>query len=294
MKKFFIPLINFLMFCSQPSENHSEENRPIGVDTTPPQKIVKLVFIHHSVGRNWLETGNGNLGKQLNENNYYVNECYYGWDEHPDTAHYEVMGDHTDTEDWPYWFNDVVMPSVYKTESHPSYTNNIENPGGENEIVMFKSCYPNSDVGATIEDEKEIYNILLDYFKEHPDKMFILITPPPMISISHPEKTRELCNWLCDYENGWLAEYPCKNVFVFDLYNVLTDPNNHHWVKDGEIQHIVSDNPVDPEHPNELYYYEGNDNHPTPEGNRKATEEFIPLLNAYYHIWQEWLEVKQR
>ena len=257
------------------------------VDTSPPERVVKLVFIHHSCGRNWLETGNGDLGDSLNANNYFVSECYYGWDEHPDTAHYSVMGDHTDTEDWPYWFNDVVMPSVYKSNSHPSYDNKIPDPGGENEIIMFKSCFPCSYVGESIEDEKAIYNALLDYFRQHPEKMFVLVTPPPMITIENSHLTRELTNWLCDYENGWLKDYPLNNVFVFDFYNVLTDPNNHHRVEDGEIQHIVSDNPVDPEHPDELYYYSGSDNHPTPEGNRKSTEEFVPLLNAYYHMWKQ-------
>ncbi len=47
-------------------------------------------------------------------------------------------------------------------------------------MIMFKSCYPNSDVGYGIDDEKAIYNSLLPYFEDHPDKMFVLITPPPM------------------------------------------------------------------------------------------------------------------
>ena len=178
------------------------------------------------------------------------------------------------------------MPSVYNSNSHPSYTNRIPDPGGENEIVMFKSCYPNSYVGESIDDEMAIYDSLLDYFKEHPEKMFILITPPPMIQIDNNQLTRQLTNYLSDRENGWLKDYPLNNVFVFDFYNVLTDPNNHHYVKDGAIQHIVSSNPVDPAHPNELYYDSDGDNHPNAEGNMKATEEFIPLLNAYYHMWK--------
>ena len=63
-------------------------------------------------------------------------------------------------------------------------------------MIMFKSCFPNSEVGSDISDEKAVYNSLLPYFQAHPDKMFVLFTPPPMQSISHPAKTRELCNWL--------------------------------------------------------------------------------------------------
>lgn len=283
-----ILFILFIVSCGSNGTNWNGDQITViaeNVDTSPPAETIKLVFIHHSCGRNWLVDNNGELGKRLNENNYYVTECYYGWDDHPPEAHYDVMGDHTNTEDWPYWFNDVVMPSVYANEEHPNYENRIPNPGGENVIIMFKSCYNNSYVGDSIEDEKEIYNSLLEYFSQHPDKLFILITPPPMIHIQNNELTRELCNWLVS-PNGWLRDYELKNVAVFDFYNILTDPNNHHHVEDGRIVHIVSINPVDPEHPNELYYYSGSDNHPTKEGNLKATEEFIPFLNAVYNIWK--------
>ena len=286
-------LLLMLVGCTTSDEN-SNNNTPgkyvfsKAVDTTMPGAVVKLIFIHHSCGANWLADGNGNLGKTLNENNFYVTECYYGWDDHPDSAQYETMGDHTDTEDWQYWFNDIVMPSVYKTTGNNTYTNKIDDPGGENEIIMFKSCFPNSDVGGSIEDEKSLYKALLSYFEKHTDKLFILITPPPMIDISNNDKTRELTNWLINYDTGWLSTYTKGNVWVFDFYNVLTDPNNHHWVNGGYIEHIVSDSPVDSKHPNELYYDSDGDDHPNTEGNQKSTKEFVPLLKAYYNLWKSY------
>lgn len=54
---------------------------PTGVqadDAAPPDKTVKLVFIHHSCGENWLSDGNGNLGKTLDQNNYFVSDTNYG------------------------------------------------------------------------------------------------------------------------------------------------------------------------------------------------------------------------
>lgn len=118
--------------------------------------------------------------------------------------------------------------------------------------------------------------------------MFILVIPPPEIVINSEELTRELTNWLVDYENGWLSEYPYFNVQPFDYYNVLTDPNNHHMVEGDSVVHVISSDPVDADHPNELYYYTGTNNHPTSEGHQKATEEYLPLLNAYYNLWQEY------
>lgn len=35
-----------------------------------------------------------------------------------------------------------------------------------------------------------------------------------------------------------------------------------------------------------LYYASGGDDHPSPVGNRTATDELVPLLNVAYHRWQ--------
>lgn len=222
------------------------------VNTSAPSTTVKIIFIHHSVGQNWLTSGNGNLGTTLCNYNYYVSDSNYGWSAVPGDG----IGDRTDTVNWPEWFTDVKMPYVYTYYSkNSSYTNTKSDSGGQNEIIMFKSCFPNSDVGDSMDDEKSIYNSLLSYFQSHTTKMFVLIVPPPQITISYPAKTRELANWLVNTSTGWLAGYSGNNVFVFDFYNVLTDPNKHHRVNSsGHIEHIITSSPARPAHPNELYY----------------------------------------
>jgi len=171
------------------------------------------------------------------------------------------------------------MPYVYANSSHYDYANVIADPGGENEVIMVKSCFPNSEVGDSIADEQEIYNGLLAYMADHTDKMFILVIPPPEIDILSAELTRQVSNWLADRENGWLADYPHNNVYAFDYYNILTHADNHHWVVDSYESHEVN-NPN-----NELYYPTG-DSHPSSAGHQKATAEFIPLLNGWYHLWK--------
>ena len=247
------------------------------IDTSPPTSTVKLVFIHHSCGSNWLANGNGNLGTNLNSNNYYVTETYYEWDAEPG----DDLGDHTDTTDWPLWFNETKMPYVYSNNSHYAYTNTISDPGGENEIIMFKSCFPNSEVGDSIDDEKAIYNSLLPYFEAHTNKLFILITPPGEEVVSSYVKTKELCDWLVDQENGWLASYTGNNVKVFDFYGVLSEVGSHHRVISGDIEHTY-----DPSYDGISPYHDGDD-HPNATGNQKATAEFILLLNVYYNQWSE-------
>ena len=60
---------------------------------TPPAQPVRLIFIHHSTGENWLADGNGGLGVALRDNNYFVSDTNYGWG--PDS-----IGDATDIGNW--------------------------------------------------------------------------------------------------------------------------------------------------------------------------------------------------
>lgn len=250
------------------------------LNTNKPSHKVKLVFIHHSCGSNWLADGDGNLAKTLNQNNYYVSECTYGWDAAADDG--ITLGDNTNTDQWKLWFNNKQMPYVYKHAS--AYYNRIANPGGENEVVMFKSCFPCSEVGNSITDEKAEYNSLLPYFAAHQNRFFVLVTPPGEARVSSYILTRQLCNWLVDRQNGWLKNYSTGNVMVFDFYSVLSETGSHHRVVGDHIEHVYSSNydGISPYHTN------GGDDHPDFTGNQKATSEFVPLLNYYYNLWKSY------
>ena len=72
---------------------------------------------------------------------------------------------------------------------------------------------------------------------------------------------------------------------VFDFYNVLTGPNNHHRLVGGVETHPVTAGM------NSAYYRSGEgDDHPNVAGSQKATAEFVPMLNAFYHRWQARLQ----
>ncbi len=284
-----------------------------GIDTTPPASPVKLIFIHHSTGENWLNDGNGGLGLALRDNNYFVSDTNYGWG--PDG-----IGDNTDIGHWWLWFagpSSATYMSALYTEygQHSSYSRLATDPGGQNEIVMFKSCFPNSALGGspddppttgsnplrgqgagseyhTVGNAKGIYNDILAYFQAHPEKLFVVIAAPPLAegatTAEQAVNARAFNNWL---HRDWLASYPYKNVVVFDFYNVLTsnggdaDVNdlgqqsgNHHRVFESALQHrqgVASD----------LLAYPTGDSHPSQAGNLKATGEFAALLNVAYNAW---------
>ncbi len=267
----------------------------------PPDHVVKLIFIHHSTGGNWLadpsenELG-GDLGRALMENNYYVSATNYGWG--PDS-----IGDATDIPNWLDWFrgpnSETYLNALY-TESGQnfgdfgSWPRLSNDPGGENEIVMFKSCFPNSDLEGNPDDPpdpegwlsvrhaKYVYNEILKYFAARPDKLFIIITAPPLsagnTTPEHAANARAFNNWLVE---DWLAEnsYPYNNVAVFDFYNILTDRDAHYRYHNGQIERILGDH--------NTLAYPSSDDHPSKAGNQKATEEFVPLLNIFYYRWQE-------
>ena len=279
----------------------------------PPASTPKLIFIHHSCGENWLADDDGGLGIALRDAGYFVSDTNYGWGPVCEDCEecWGAIGDCTDTLHWDNWFSDsgsdVVLGALYAEFGQASWYSRCEDPdpARENEIILFKSCYPNSNLSGSPEDPpaangeelsvgraKAMYLEVLAYFATRQDKLFVAITAPPVAaddSWEDPANARAFNDWLV---NSWLADYPHANVAVFDFYNVLTsnggDPytndadseaGNHHRWWDGAVQHTQTVH-------SDLAAYGGGDSHPTSAGNRKATAEFLPLLNVYYHRWQ--------
>jgi hypothetical protein len=279
------------------------------VDTAPPVSPVKLVFIHHSTGEAWLADGHGGLGIALRDNRYFVSDTNYGWGP-------SGIGDRTDIGDWWSWFRGPSSPtylSALYAESGQNcgYSRLAADPGGPNAIVMFKSCYPNSQLSGpyspipdiaddplkgqggqggdfTVANAKGIYRDLLGYFGAHTDKLFVAVVAPPVASPDTPGG-RALADWLVD---DWLDGYTAGNVLVFDYYDVLSsktgggasdvglETGNHHRVWNGAVQHKTDDGA------DRLAYPSGGDSHPNAAGDQKATAEFVPLLNAAYNAWK--------
>ena len=234
------------------------------------EQPVKLIFIHHSTGENWLTDGYGDLGRTLGENNYFVSDTNYGWGP-------IGIGDRTDIPNWIEWFASDETPTYMNAlfnegGQNSSYTRSLFDPGGENEIIMFKSCFPNSDLygnpndppgdyeDITVSGAKYVYNTILQYFATRPDKLFIAITAPPLSDSTNAVNARAFNNWLV---NDWLAGYEGSNVVVFDFYDVLTGPSG-----------------------GDTLYYPSDDDHPSAEGSRVAAEAFVPQLNDAYNWWQ--------
>jgi hypothetical protein len=291
------------------------------LNPNPPAGPVKLIFIHHSSGENWLADDNGGLGLALMQNNYFVSDTNYDWGP-TDPELGDKIGSHTDTGNWWNWFlgpnRGRVLAAVFtESQPHAAYTRLDQDPGGENQIVMFKSCFPNSALGGnpddlpaagpnplygqdassdaqTVANAKGIYRDLLKYFATRPDKLFVAVTAPPLFeSDTSPEQAanaRAFNLWLVQ---DWLRGYTQNNVAVFDFYNVLTSnggdiehndlgaaTGNHHRFRNGVIEYVTGQGL------NTSAYAVAGDSHAKPAGNQKATGEFVALLNIFYHRWR--------
>jgi hypothetical protein len=252
-----------------------------------PVYAENFVFIHHSVGSGLLSGGmyDAVLAKTYVDN---VHDITYDTDMDPDAGRpdslADVPGDLTDMNHWILWFNDYLNG----VRSHQCAT-------GFNQIIMFKSCFPNSDVSAdgtepgdpfswdrtvanyravfrhpsgagnTYTYEGATYRALADVFAAHPDILFIPVTAPPLTfdgtTDANAHRARVFNNWL---KNDWLSAYNAahpglRNVAVFDLFDVLAYPDNYAL------------------HPNRLreeYGGASGDAHPNEAGNTAAVEVF--------------------
>jgi uncharacterized repeat protein (TIGR01451 family) len=253
-----------------------------------------LVFIHHSCGKGWLDNSlhNALLAKDYIDER---NDIYYDTDVEPDPGRPDsltygsivVPGDQTGMRHWIRWFNDYLGG----VRSHDAAT-------GYNRIIMFKSCYPISNIssdgtepgdpfvspqtlanyravyrhpdgpGNTYSDDGYTYKPLEDVFAENPDVLFIPVTAPPLhyaptdaTTDENAHRARVFNNWL---KNDWLASYNAahpglNNVAVFDWFDVLTYPDDH------------------ASHPNRLraeYGGESGNSHPNSTANSDSTQVF--------------------
>lgn len=260
-----------------------------------PDANLDLLFVHHSVGGQLLadpgstrdladsihsthENGGG-LRRLLSAEGYAVHEVSYG----------SALGENTDLFDWLPKFQtkmDAILRARFNDEKLSD---------GDNDVVLFKSCYPNNRfVGMgqapgnaagpelTVWNARATFSKLLEEFKKQPNKLFVYLTAPPNapgfgkepllkvvakkalgkpttaeVMAERARLAREFNSWVAA-PDGWLKGYPLKNVVVFDYYDVLTG---------GESNFLA--------YPSG----DGSDSHPTTEGQQRAAKAFVPFLN---------------
>ncbi len=218
----------------------------------------RLVFLHHSCGQNWLADG---LKDSLLAAGVSVQSVTYGC----------PLGEDTDMNHWvPKFTNN--MNEIIRFDN---LTADNLSPDAEADIIMFKSCYPNSDItsdGANIGNPVEAVKTLSNYratfdslqtlFAQHPEKKFLYITAPPLVpSATNPEnaaRAREFNNWVkTEFVNQYRQQTGLDNFYVFDFFDFLADSDN-----------VLKQD----------FRRSENDSHPNRKGNLSATKTFMQFL----------------
>ncbi len=250
-------------------------------------RTTDAVFIHHSCGSNWLSNS---LNEALISRPYIGerNDIYYGVDVSPDTGRPDSLGptpgENTNMNHWILWFND--------------YLGGVKEHGsGTNGIIMFKSCYPISNIGSdgsepgdpfsgsqTLTNYKAVfrhpsgpgnaytqggytYKPLEDVFAANPGTLFVFVVAPPLCNgctdDDNAHRARVFANWVKgEWLSGYNADHPAaKNVIVYDFFDTLANPDDA-----ASYPNRLRDEFTGPN---------AGDSHPNSAGNWRATEVFM-------------------
>jgi len=206
-----------------------------------------VIFLHHSTGRALIAEGNvrpllTKLGYRFWDHGYN-HEGLVRPDGTPTHASYRIPGNrgqgNTDVDGLAKLFMQPVT-------NPPS---NAFSRLLQHEVIVFKSCFPNSAIKSDEMQEQfqAWYLQMRDVMDQHPDRIFILVTSPPLhpmaTNADEARRARAIANWLKSDE--YLAGHP--NVFVFDFFDLLADP----FTNTLRAEYQLSPNEPD-SHPNRL------------------------------------------
>ena len=219
--------------------------------------FTNIIFIHHSVGNNLIHQGN--LREQFLQMGYdFWDQDYmvYGLtkpDGLPAGYSYDIPGDNTDINGYAA----IFQQPVYGVQV------NAFSALLQHEVIIFKSCFPNSqiEIDDVLEQRKQEYLTIRQAIDQHTDHIFFLITSPPLNPVETDQasafRARELTNWLASPE--FTDGHP--NLFVFNFFDLLAESDPA--AADANMLKQV--------------FRDGSDSHP----NAAANQQIVPLMVKY-------------
>lgn len=213
-----------------------------------------VVFLHHSVGNNLIEQGDvaqlfGDAGYSFYDQGYN-NMGLRGPDGSDAGFSYPVPNDNTDPDGLAVVFKQKVRSWPVNTLSGLL----------QHEVIVVKSCFPNSNIGSqeSLRALKEIYLGMRETMQKHPDKLFIVFTTPPLnpaeTNAENAKRAREMAVWMMSTEFTGGSQ----NIAVFDFYTLLAE--NDPKASDANMLNAA--------------FRDGTDSHP----NRTANQQIAPVF----------------
>jgi len=231
-------------------------------------EYTNVIFLHHSTGANLIAEGGvreilTQAGYDFWDHNYNATGLQDPGGELVGYS-YGIPGDNTDPDGLARLFDQRVYPWPLNALSGLL----------QHEIIVFKSCFPASQISsdAQLEQYRAWYLGMRDVMDDHPDRVFVVVSPPPL----HPAATdpaaaaraRAFAEWLTS--EAYLGGHP--NVYAFDLFD-----------------HLAESDPASPE-VNMLrtaYRPEGVDSHPNQTANAAVGPAFAEAIMQAGHSYAE-------
>ncbi len=231
-----------------------------------------VIFLHHSVGRYLIEQGG--VRERLSEAGYRFWDHDYNYIGITDPSgaltgySYGVPDDNT---------NPDGLAALFAQPLHELPLNAFSGLM-QHEVILFKSCFPVSNIRSDeqLEQYKQWYLAMREVMDDHPDHLFIVLTPPPLNpSATTPEaaaRARAFADWLLSDE--YLEGHP--NVATFDLFGALAEDDP----ASPEVNMLRAD-----------YRRDGEDSHPNETANREVgprLADFIIRTTEHYRAtWEK-------
>ncbi len=211
----------------------------------------RLFFLHHSTGRNLLYDGEARA--YLDGVNAAKATDHRLWDH---DYNYIGLAD-TDGVKLGYDFG-VPDDNTDPEGLHALWT--TDNAARDSilsrfDVIAFKSCYEPTNfiyTDAQLEQYKQWYLEIRDVLDQHPDKTFLVMSPPPLLpqltDTVKADRARAYADWLGSDE--FLAGHP--NIRFFDLFDLLANPNDGSPTRNMLREEYTRDSGVIDNHPNLL------------------------------------------
>ena len=242
------------------------------VIATSEGDYTNVIFLHHSTGNNLIEQGGVRA--------LFTGAGYDFWDHHYNPTglrdpsgkltgySYRIPRDNTDPDGLARIFDQRVYPLPVNALSGLL----------QHEVIAFKSCFPASNItsDAQLQQYKDWYLGMRDVMDRHPDRVFVVMSPPPLHpAVTTPEtaaRSRAFADWLTS--DAYLDGHP--NVFTFDFFD-----------------HLAEGDPTAPDY-NMLraeYRREGQDSHPNQRANAVVGPAFAEAVMTAAHSYVEFVSL---
>ena len=200
---------------------------PTPTPGTGSTDFTNLFFLHHSTGAGII---GGNVRETIDAYNSSHGTGYEFWDHgyngdgltnasgQSTGTNYSIPNDNTDPDGLYYLFT--------SSNEDAAYSRNLIMTN--HEVIAFKSCFPASaiDDQDMLNQYKAWYLEMRDYFDRHPERLFVVMSTPPLHRLStnstQAANARAFANWLKSSE--YLSGH--SNIVCFDLFDYLAGSDN--------------------------------------------------------------------